>query len=331
MRAAHLVAHGQPPELVRLPAPTRSPGQALVAVTAAPVTPLDVLCATGSSYFGPPELPYVPGVQGVGTVAESAELRPGTRVWFPTSAGMTSGDGSLADLALAPEDDLIPLPDGVPDELVAALGLSAVAAWMALTWRAALQPGQSVLVLGAGGVVGQVAVQAARVLGAGRVVAAARGADSRERALSYAADDVVELRPDDDVARLAHRLERACGGQVDVVVDPLCGVPGSAAVEVLAHAGRLVNLGSSAGPTAQYTSATLRSRTAALLGYTNNSLTTGQRREALTSVLGHAAEGRITVDHETVSWTEVPDAWARQADGRARRRIVVRVRQEPTG
>ena len=325
MRAAHLVAHGRPPELVQATAPTRSTGQAVVAVTAAPITPLDVLCATGTSYFGAPELPYVPGVQGVGTVIEASHLAAGTRVWFPSSAGMTAGDGSLAELALATEAELVPLPDGVPDEVVAGLGLSAIAAWMSLTWRARLQPGEDALVLGAGGVVGQVAVQVARILGARRVVAAARSADSRERAISYAADDVVELRAGDDVAGLVARLEQACGGQVSVVIDPLCGVPGSAAAEVLAEGGRLVNLGSSAGPTAEYSSATLRSRSAAILGYTNNSLTNEQRRDALTSLLRHAAEGNLTVDHETVEWDDLPDAWARQADGQARRRIVVRI------
>jgi NADPH:quinone reductase-like Zn-dependent oxidoreductase len=325
IRAARLVAHGRPPELVEASAPTRSAGKAVVAVTAAPITPLDVLCATGTSYFGAPALPYVPGVQGVGTVVEGSHLAAGTRVWFPCSAGMTAGDGSLAELAIAPDAQLVPLPDGVPDDLVAGLGLSAVAAWMCLTWRARVQPGETVLVLGAGGVVGQVAVQAARILGAGRVVAAARNADSRERARSYAADDVVELRDDDDVARLAARFEQACGGQASVVIDPLCGVPGSAAAEVLAEGGRLVNLGSSAGATAQYSSATLRSRSAAILGYTNNSLTNEQRSDALTGLLRHAAEGNLTVDHETVEWADLPDAWARQADGRARRRIVVRI------
>ena len=160
---------------------------------------------------------------------------------------------------------------------------------MSLTWRAGLQPGESVLVLGAGGVVGQVALQAARILGAGRVVAAARSADSRERAMSYAADDVVELRAGDDVAGLAARLGQACRGQVSVVIDPLQRVPGSAAAEVLAEGGRLVNLGSSAGATAQYSSATLRSRSAAILGYTNNSLTNEQRSHALTSLLRRRA------------------------------------------
>jgi NADPH:quinone reductase-like Zn-dependent oxidoreductase len=104
----------------------------------------------------------VPGVQGIGVVERSATLRPGTRVWFATSAGMAPGDGSLADYGAVPEADLVAVVAPVPDPAVAALGLSAVAAWMALTWRARLKPGERVLVLGAGGAVGQAAVGAAR-------------------------------------------------------------------------------------------------------------------------------------------------------------------------
>ena len=133
---------------------------------------------------------------------------------------MTSGDGSLAELAIASEG-AGRAPRRRAGRARRRLRLSAIAAWMSPTWRARLQPGESVLVLGAGGVVGQVALQAARILGAGRVVAAARSADSRERAMSYAADDVVELRADDDVAGLAARLGQACGGHVSVVIDPL--------------------------------------------------------------------------------------------------------------
>ena len=88
IRAARLVAHGRPPGAgpgKRADAP--STGEAVVAVTAAPITPLDVLCATGTSYLGLPHLPYVPGVQGVGTWSRPASLPAGTRVWFPCSAG----------------------------------------------------------------------------------------------------------------------------------------------------------------------------------------------------------------------------------------------------
>jgi NADPH:quinone reductase-like Zn-dependent oxidoreductase len=300
-------------------------GHAVVAVTAAPITPLDVLCASGKSYFGPPATPYVPGVQGVGVVRESDTFPADTRVWFPTSAGMRPGNGSLAELCVVPDGDLVRLPDGVDDLTVAALGLSAVAAWMALTWRAGLREGEQVLVLGGGGVVGQVAVQAARILGARRVVAAARSEGGRNRALAAGADAVVPLSPDDDVETLSGRMADACGGSVDVVVDPLCGVPSSAAVRVLGSWGRLVNLGSSAGATATFDSASLRSRSAAVLGYTNNDLTREQQQGALRVVLAHAAAGRLRVAHEVAPLHGIEDAWSRQRDGSAPVRIVVQI------
>src|SRR5919112_4947026 len=171
VRAAVITAAGQPPAVLDRPDPARREGHALVAVSAAPITPLDVLCATGTSYFGVPATPYVPGVQGVGVVHDSDTVAAGTRVWFPTNAGMQPGDGSLAGLCTVPDVELVPVPDDVPDAAVAALGLSAVAAWMALTWRGGLRAGEQVLVLGAGGVVGQVAIQTARLHGARRVVA----------------------------------------------------------------------------------------------------------------------------------------------------------------
>jgi NADPH:quinone reductase len=212
----------------------------------------------------------------------------------------------------------------VEDTLVAALGLSAVAGWMALTWRAGMREGEQVLVLGAGGVVGQVAVQAAKRLGARRVVAACRSAEAQRRALACGADAVVPLHDNDDDATLTARLAEACDGPVDVVVDPLFGVPATAAAMLLGSRGRLVNLGSSAGETAVFRSAHLRSHTAAVLGYTNNDLTRDQRRQGLLDVLGHAIGGGLTVEHDVVPMERVTAAWSRQADGTASRRIVLR-------
>ena len=88
MRAAVIVGHGQPPQYGPHPAPARGPGQALIRVTAAPVSPLDLLCASGTSYFGAPPVPYAPGVQGVGIIEESDTLPTGQRVWFSCDAGM---------------------------------------------------------------------------------------------------------------------------------------------------------------------------------------------------------------------------------------------------
>lgn len=324
MRAAVIEVPGRPPAVSQRSDPARRADCAVVSVRAAPITPLDVLCATGTSYFGTPATPYVPGVQGVGVVVEAGTLPAGTRVWFPTSAGMVPGDGSMAESCVVPEADLVVPPDGVDDTLVAALGLSAVAAWMALTWRGSLRTGEQVLVLGGGGVVGQVAVQAARLLGARHVVAGCRSGDSRERARAAGADAVVDTAGG-DVDELAGRFAQAADGGYDVIVDPVFGVPASAAARLLAPGGRLVNLGGSAGEEAVFDSSTLRSRSAAVLGYTNNALSGEQRRDALRTVLDHAAAGRLSVAYDTVPLEDVTVAWSRQAAGVAPRRIVVRL------
>lgn len=323
MRAAHITRHGAPPELVDIPEPVPGPGQALIAVTAAPITPLDILCATGTSYFGPPALPYVPGVQGVGTVVSSPQHEPGTRVWFPTSAGMAPGDGSLAELAVADATDVVPITAEVSDTLVAALGYSAIAAWMSLTWRGGLVPGERVLVLGAGGVVGQVALQCARLLGASAVYAACRSDRAVATAESLGADGIVRLSDDDQVDELVTRIRAVTGGPIDLVIDPLCGVPATAAAQCLAPGGRLVNLGSAAGTEATFTSALLRGGSQSILGYTNNSLTADQRRAALDALLAHAASGGLTVEGDVAPIPGGTAAWQAQATGTSDRRCVV--------
>jgi len=322
-RAAVLRVAGNPPEVADHPAPQPRPGRTLVRMTAAPVVPLDLLCASGTSYFGRPAVPYVPGVQGVGVVAESAAHPVGERVFVATSAGMAPGDGSQAEWCSVADADVVPLgtPDGLTDAAVAAIGLSGVAAWMALTWRAQLRPGERVLVLGAGGAVGQVAVGAARALGAGRVVAACRPGPSAARARLAGADAVVELGPDAD--ELVDRLSAACGGAADVVVDPVFGAAATAATRVLAPGGRLVNLGSAAGDTAAFSSAVLRSRGAAVLGYTNNALTPGERATALHAVLARAAAGEVAVEHETLPLAAARQAWERAAAGAGTRLVLL--------
>ena len=316
MHAAVVKRPGHPPGLVtgREP-PVAGPGEVLVDVVAAPITPLDLLCASGTSYFGVPRTPYVPGVQGVG-------VADGALVWFPTTAGMSPGDGSMAARAAVPRREVVALPAGADPALVAALGLSAVAAYMALTWRGELAPGERVLVLGAGGVVGQAAVQLARAAGASRVIGAARSAGAQSRAKRAGADAVAVIDTG-DVAELASRFEAACDGPVDLVLDPLFGPPAAAAARNVRPGGRLVHLGSSAAETSPIDSSTLRSRSLRLLGYTNNELTAEQRGAALTLVAGQAARGALTVDHEVVPLAEVAAAWTRQATGAASGRIVL--------
>ena len=318
MRAALIETPGSPAVSGERPEPARGDGEILVAVSAAPIVPLDRLCASGTSYFGVPSTPYVPGVQGVGLVLDgTTDLPKGTPVWFATSAGMQPGDGSMRAVAAVPVHDVVALPPGADPVLVAALGLSAVAAWMALTLRGGLTAGERVLVLGAGGVVGQAAIQLARSAGAGRIVAAARGERSGDRALALGADVAVSLggtASDDvpDVAELADRLR--VDGPVDLVVDPLFGVPAAAALRVLRPHGRLVNLGGSAAETSPIDSSTLRSRSLRLLGYTNNDLTPEQRAGALTHVVDEVLAGRLTAAHEPVPLVDVTGVWNHAGD-----------------
>ncbi|MCH1868635.1 alcohol dehydrogenase catalytic domain-containing protein, partial [Nocardioides sp. CFH 31398] len=176
MRALVVTEPGRPPVVADRPDPVVAPGTTLVRVTAAPVVPLDLLCASGTSYFGAPATPYAPGVQGVGRV-EASDVHPvGARVFVATTAGMAAGDGALAERVVVPDPAVTVLEDvdDLPDAAVAALGLSAVAAWACLVLRARVAPGEHVLVLGGGGAVGQAALGAARPLGAARVVAGCR-------------------------------------------------------------------------------------------------------------------------------------------------------------
>ncbi|WP_336924129.1 quinone oxidoreductase family protein [Aquipuribacter sp. SD81] len=304
--------HGARPD----PADSDGDGRTLVRVSAAPVAPLDVLAASGTSYFGVPALPYVPGVAGVGRVVRSGTHPVGARVHVSTTAGTGAGDGTLAELVAVPDASCTVLPEGPPDDAtVAALGMSAVAAWHALVVRGRLVAGERVLVLGAGGTVGQVAVQVARHVGAATVVGAARSAAGRERALALGADAAPDLDALDDLAA-------AGGGAYDLVLDPLGGAPATAAVGALAVGGRLVHLGSSAGPEVTVPSAVLRSRALEVLGHTNTHLGPEQVAHALLAVL--AVPG-VTVAHETSPLAEVGTAWRRQAGGTATARQVVLV------
>jgi NADPH:quinone reductase-like Zn-dependent oxidoreductase len=319
MRAALITGYGAPAELGHRPDPDQAVN--VVQVTAAPIVPLDLLCATGTSYFGQQPLPYVPGVQGVGMVRRSPALAAGRRVWFATAAGMQPGDGSLAELCAVTTGDLVPIEADLPDAAAAAIGTSGIAAWMALTWRARLQPGESVVVLGASGVVGQVALAASRSLGAGRVVACVRSQPAVEAAMAGGADEVVVLPERSDRAQLADRLREAAGGPVDVVIDPVFGEPAAAAAEALGPGGRLVNLGGAAGDRTDFSSAALRGRMISVLGYTNNAISPVQRAGALEAVLGLAADGRLSVARDVWALSDCTAAW--QAAARSGRRIVI--------
>ena len=321
MNAAGLPRHAGEPTYHDHPDPVTAPSRSLVRTAAAPIVPLDLLCAGGTSYFGPPALPYVPGVQGVGSVVESAAFPTGTRVWFATPAGMAPGDGSMAERCVVDDTDLVVIDSAssLDDAQVAAVGLSGVAAWMALTWRAGLRVGETVVVLGATGVVGRSALAAARHLGAGRVVAVCRGTTAEADLIAAGADAVVSTGDGAaDPVDLGRRIAEAAGGPAQVVVDPVFGPVATAAAAALGPGGRLVNIGGTAGDSAEFSSAVLRGRSIAILGYTNNALSPSQRADALRSVLGVMGAKPELVQPERFPATECSLAWdtARSSRGR---------------
>ncbi len=316
MRAWHLTEYGQPPVPVTIDEPEVGPGSDLVEVTAVSITPLDLLIASGRPYFGPPDLPYVPGVQGVGRVGER-------RVWFTTDAGIQAVQGSLAERIAVPRERQWVIPGDVPDAVVAGLGLSAVAAHGVLR-RGRFAAGDSVLVLGAAGVVGRVAVQLAKAWGAGFVAAACRGIERADMVRDLGADVVVDIGGMDAEGMSAAFREAVPDG-VDLVVDPVWGPPTEAAATALRPAGRLVNLGDSAGPVASFSSAGVRSRSAEILGYTNLSLSWTEQTTAMAQILDLVAAGSVRFEPDLVGPDEVGAGWQRQAEGQASSRVVVRI------
>jgi len=286
--------------------PVAGEGQAVVEVTAAGVNPVDVSICSGRYYAGPPPLPSVAGREGVGTL-------DGGRVYFDAPVVPF---GSMGERTLIPAGSAYPVPDAVDDALAVALGISGLAAWLALTWRAELREGEHVLVLGASGVVGQIAVQAAKLLGAGRVVGAARSREGLERCVELGADAVVRLGEPED---LAGAFREACDGRIDVVVDPLCGEPLTAAVEAASFGARIVQLGQGAAPDAVISSAAVRGKMLNILGHASFATPAEVRREAYRRMTEAAAAGDLEVESEVLALEDVAEAWRRLQAGSHRK------------
>ncbi len=308
MKAAVLREPGGPPVHADFDEPVAGEGQVVVEMAAAAVHHVDLARASGSFYLGPPPLPSVLGSDGVG------RLPDGRRV-FVDSAVVPFG--TWGQRALAGTDSLLDVADGVDDVTAAALANTGLTAWLALTWRAPVQPGQTVLVLGSAGAVGTVAAQAARVLGAGRVVAALLEGERPPPG----ADEVVTLTPGEDWA--ADFREASGGRGVDLVVDPLWGEPAVAALRAAAPGARLVQIGAMAGEAVQLPAALLRANNVDIRGHAVFHAPPEVRRDAYRQLTEHAATGEITVSHEEVPLADVAVAWERQRTGAGTKLVLV--------
>jgi NADPH:quinone reductase len=215
----------------------------------------------------------------------------------------------------------VALPDDVDPVLAGALGIAGMAGWLPVAVRAPVQEGETVLVLGATGTVGVVALQAARLLGAGRVVAAGRRPEALERARRLGADAVVSLESED----LVEAFREACGGDgPSLVIDPLWGAPVVAAAGAAAPGARIVNIGQSAGPEAPFLSADVRGKQLNVLGYSNFGTPREVMNREYLRLLEHARAGDLEVEVATFSFDRVAEAWERQAEG-AGAKVVVRL------
>lgn len=312
MRAALVRELEAPPGVGELAAPE---GDDVLEVLAAPVNPIDLAVSRGLHYLGHPRLPYVPGCEAVGRTLE------GKIVWiFDGGLGISRG-GGMAERVSIGESTVVELPAEADPVLAAALGIAGLAGWLPLAWRAPLRGGETVLVLGATGTVGLVAVQAAKLLGATRVVAAGRSAEGLERAASLGADATVRLGEADDLARA---FREACGGDGPTFVfDVLWGAPAAAAVQAAAPFATVVNLGQSAGATSELASGAVRGKNLTLLGHTNYLVPPADLAEHYRRLVGHAIAGDIGLDLERVPLEGVGDAWRRQAEGAGAKLVLV--------
>jgi NADPH:quinone reductase-like Zn-dependent oxidoreductase len=308
MRAVVVNVLGEAPKYQEFPDPEPAEGEALIEVRAAGLHPIVKALAAGQHYAAGGELPAIPGIDAVGVLPD------GRRVYF----GLVRKPwGTMAERAAAAK--WIPLPEGLSDATAAAIANPGMSAWISLKERAGLQAGETVLILGATGVAGQLAIETARLLGAKRVIGAGRNVDALKDAN---VDAVVALGAGDDALRDAFTREAQAG--IDVVIDYLWGRPTELLLEALAkgfkasatHRTRLVEVGSSAGPDLTLPAATLRSVDLTLCGSGFGAARLETIFAAIPTLFQMAADGRLTIDVRPVPLAEVESAWNRGEKGR---------------
>lgn len=302
MKAAIVTEFGRPPQYGTFADPVADPRHQVVTVLAAAVHQIVRSRAAGRHYSSNDALPLVPGVDCVARTAD------GLRVY---TGGVDEPFGTLAEYAPVPAGWGIPVPDGLDDATAAAIVNPATSSWLPLSRALADRPGATVLVHGATGVSGLLAVQVAQLLGAGRVIAAGRSRSGLAAAQQRGADALLDLDQ-----RLAPQLAAAAPSGVDVVIDYLWGECTRDLLLALLPADRapgehldLIEVGAVAGSSLQVDAAWLRSRPLRIGGSGLGSVGPRAMFEAVGGVLAAAAEGRLTIDFVTRPLAEVTDAW----------------------
>jgi NADPH:quinone reductase-like Zn-dependent oxidoreductase len=314
MKAAVVQQKGQPPVYADFAEPLAGPGEARVHVAAAALFPLVKARASGAHYSSAAEPPFVVGVDGVG------RLDDGTRVYFLLPR---APNGAFAERTVVASTHRLALPDGLDDATAAAIANPGMSSWAALTERAKLLAGETVLVNGATGSAGRLAVQIARRLGAKKVIATARNAEALK---TLGADATIPLV--EDGAALESALRPVFAARVDVVLDYLWGKSAERILIAAAKAGadlapiRFVQIGSASGADITLPSAVLRSTAITLMGSGIGSVSFERLLQGIGALFQAATSNRFVLPTESVPLAEVEQAWAR---GDSERRIVMTV------
>jgi len=260
--------------------------------------------ASGSHYTSTDRLPLIPGIDGV------ALLPDGRRVYFVASE---MAFGTMAEKAIVDTRRMVVLPGDADAVKVAAALNPAMSSWVALRRRVPLEAGQEVLILGVTGNAGQMAVQIAKRLGAGRVVGAGRDQERLREALGMGADEVVALS-DDPKASAAAIAAAAC--EVDLVIDYLWGMPAQETIPALlrkrsdrSRSLNWIQIGSVAGPTIELPSVALRSANFRLQGTGQGAVSLRAYLAELPSLVDEITANGLKVSTATVGLRDIEHAW----------------------
>lgn len=316
MNAAVVRAFDAPPVYTPFEDPTPQPSEKLVQVRAAGLHQIVRGIAAGSHYLSMDKLPFIPGVDGVGV------LEDGTRVYF---GGARFPYGTMCEQTVI--DDIkgvlmvIPLPEGIEDAVAAGIANPGMSSWVALD-RGRFVAGESVLILGATGTSGQLAVQIAKARGARRVIAAGRNPEALARLKALGADSVISLTQEPDALVAAFREEFAANG-VDVILDYLCGPPAESVLSAIAQKGaiksgtrvRFVQIGSLAGPNILLPASTLRSANLEILGSGFGSASMDDIRKGIAEFFSLCAAKKIEFAYKTAPLREVETLWNAKGSG----------------
>jgi NADPH:quinone reductase-like Zn-dependent oxidoreductase len=284
--------------------PVASEGESLVSVTAAAISQVVKSRASGAHYSSSGQFPFVVGIDGVG------RLDDGRRVYFVLPK---SPFGSMAERTAVRVAHCLALPADLDDVTAAAIANPGMSSWAAYSERAKLKAGETVLVNGATGTAGRLAVQIAKHFGASKVIATGRDARALEAVASLGADVTIPLVGDDAALDGAFKEQFAAG--VDVVIDYLWGRSAERLLIAAAKSGadavpiRFVQIGAVSGPDITLPSAVLRSSPIELMGSGIGSIPLDRLILAVDGLLQATVPGGFQIAAKPVPLAEVEQAW----------------------